>query len=102
MRRFRRWPPSIRTVLARIAIATAWDHDARELNPNGGCAKRDIIGMIRRQSGISYRPGDPKTAKDLHRTGRHVIAFDAWHLARGIALRDHDIDAARREVKRER
>jgi hypothetical protein len=31
-----------------------------------------------------------------------VIAFDAWHLARGIALRDHDIDAARREVKRER
>ena len=58
--------------------------------------------MIRRQAGIPDGLNDAEPAKDLHRAGGDMIAFDAWHLTGRIAFGDRDINPARCEIQRQR
>jgi hypothetical protein len=57
--------------------------------------------MIRGETSISDLSRNSQAAEGFHRAGRDVIALHAAHLIGGVALGNHNIDAARSQIQRE-
>ena len=102
VRRFRRRPPRVRAARRRVTLGPARDRDARELDPGGRGAERDVVRVIRRQPGIAHRPRHAQAAEDLHRSCGDMIALHAGRLAARAQFRHRHVDATPRQVHRQR
>jgi hypothetical protein len=102
MWRFGRWPPTIRPIPHAITIASAWYLNTRELDASGGGAKRYIIRVVMRHPGVAHALRHAEPAEVLHCARRYVIALHARQLVAMALFGHNDIDAAPRQIHRER
>ena len=102
MRRLRRRPVAVRAVLRREAIAAAGNRNPRQFLPGERGAIADVVRIIRRQSGVAHLFRDPEPPEDFHGAGGDVVAFRLRRRGAGARLHHRDVDAAPRQIDRER
>ncbi len=102
MRRLRRRPVAIRTVLHGEAIAAAGNDDPRQFLPRKRRAVTDVVRIVRGQAGIADLVGKAEPPEDFHGAGGDVVAFRLRRLGRCAPLDDRDVDPAPRQIDRQR
>jgi hypothetical protein len=102
MRRLRRRPVAIRTILRGEAIAAAGNRNARQFAAGKRRAIRDVVRIIRRESGVPHLFRDPEPAEDFHGAGGDVVAFRFRRRRPGTRFHDGDVDTSPRQIDRER
>jgi hypothetical protein len=97
-------PPRIRAAGRTVSVAAARDGDACRLRLGAGRvdAIGDVVGKVGRQAGIAQAAGKSEPAVGLHRPRRDVVALYARRLPGGAALGDRHLDAACRQLHRQR
>ena len=98
MRRLRRRPPAIRSILLCISFSPAGNRDAAKLDSGCCRSKGDVIGIVSRQTSIAHGTDQAEPTKDLHCPGADVVALHAGWLAGGARLGEQYADAAFGEV----
>src|SRR4029077_21252315 len=88
MRRLRRRPVAIRTVLARETVAAAGNGNARQFAPRERGAVSDVVRIIRRQSSVADLLRQPEPPEDFHASRRDMVAFRLGRFCR-TSLLDH-------------
>ena len=102
VRRLRRRPVAIRTILHREAVAAAGNRNARQFRTGESGAVADVVRIIRRQSGVAHLFGDAEPPEDFHGAGGDMVAFRLRRLGAGARLHHGDVDAAPGQIDRER
>src|SRR5262249_46286810 len=81
-----RWPPSVGAASHRITFSATGNRDAREFSTSRRRPEGDIVGIVRRQAGVTYSSDDPETTKYLHGARADVVAPHTGRLGRCPSL----------------